>query len=129
VSQEVTDEEGMMGPKAPDQGVTQRGELLPELTARQVGQDVGIGGALHQRLEHGAPRGPEDVARHRRQLDARVLEHLLQPIGLAGVLVDQRFAVSREISELPNRLWRPEAAPHEPVLQQLRDPDAVLDAL
>jgi hypothetical protein len=51
----------------------------------------------------------------------------VQPIGLAGVLADQRGAITREVSEFSNRRWRHKAAPHEPVLHQLRDPDAVLD--
>ena len=80
----------MVGPKASGQRLPQRRQLLAQRAARQVGQDLGIAGAPREGVEHGAPGDPEDIAGHRRQLDARVLEHLLEPVGLAGVFADQR---------------------------------------
>jgi hypothetical protein len=53
-------------------------------------------------------------------------EHLLQTIGLARALLNQRLPIACQVPQLSNRHWRHEASPHEPMLQQLRDPDAVL---
>ena len=77
MGQHLTDQEGVMGPKASGQGLAQRRELPAQRATRQVGQDVGIAGALREGVEHGAPGDPEDITGHRRQLDARILEHLL----------------------------------------------------
>lgn len=89
--------------------------------------EAGVDGALDQGLQHRAARHPEDVRRHRRQLDTSVLQQLVRPIGGALSLLDQHFAVARQVPELPNRRRRHEAAPQQPVLPQLRDPDAVED--
>src|SRR2546426_9910541 len=113
LGQHLTDQEGVMGTKAPGQGLAQRRELATQCATRQIGQDVGIVGALREGVEHGAPGDPEDITGHRRQLDAGVFEHLLEPIGLAGVLADQRGAIAREITQFSDRRWRHKAAPQD----------------
>jgi hypothetical protein len=89
--------------------------------------EIGLRSASDQPLSAGpgfGERQPADVTGHRRQLDARIFEHLLEPIGLAGMLADQRGAVAREISELADRCWRQSfpARAHAPAVAQSRRP-------
>jgi len=72
------------------------------------------------------PGDAEHQAGDRGELDARIFQHLMQPIGFAGALLNDRLAIAREIPQLPNRRRRHEALADEPVLEQLRDPHAVL---
>jgi hypothetical protein len=76
--QHLTDQKGVMGPKASGQRLPQRRELSAQRAARQVGQDVGIAGALREGVEHGATGDPEDITGHRRQLDARAVASVEQ---------------------------------------------------
>jgi len=46
-------------------------------------------------------------------------------VGFPRPLLNQDLPIAGEISQLPNRRRGHEASPHEPMLQQLRDPDAV----
>src|SRR5262252_4894557 len=62
----------------------------------------------------------------RGELDARILEHLMEPVGLSGALLNERLAVAREIPKLPDRCRQHEARPDEAVLEQLGHPHAVL---
>src|SRR2546428_13372438 len=97
VGQHLTYQEGVMGTKAPGQGLAPRRELAAQCAARQIGQDVGIVGALGEGVEHGAPGDPADTTGHRRQLGAGAFEHPLEPLGLAGGLAAHRDATPREI--------------------------------
>ena len=45
----------------------------------------------------------------------------------AGAIVDQCLAIPREVPELADGHWWHEAAPQQPMLQQLGDPHAVMD--
>jgi hypothetical protein len=54
VGEHLSDEKGVMGAKAPGQGLPERRKLFAELAARQVGHDVGIGRALRQGGQHRA---------------------------------------------------------------------------
>ena len=86
---------------------------------------VRVGGALDQGIQHGPGGHPEDIGGDRCQLDPRILQQLVQAIGGPAPLLDQHLAMPRQVAKLPNRRRRHEAAPQQPVLQQLRDPDAV----
>ena len=83
-------------------------------------------GARNQRGEHVAPGLAQNVGGHRGQLDARVLEHLIQPLGLPAPLIDLGLAVAGQIPQLANRLGRHKRGPHQAVLEQLADPLRVL---
>ena len=61
------------------------------------------------------------------ELDAGVLEHLVQPVGLALTLADLRLAIARQIAQRADRLGRHEAGPQQPGLQQLAQPRGVRD--
>src|SRR5262249_7433426 len=58
--------------------------------------------------------------------DPRVLQELVQPVGLAGAVLNENLTVPREVREFAYRRRRHEAAPQQPVLQALRDPRTVL---
>ena len=67
-----------------------------------------IARAVHQRLKHRAAGDAEHVAGDRQQLDASVLEYLVQALRLAGPLLDLRLAVAGEIAQVADRLGRHE---------------------
>ena len=67
----------------------------------------------------------QDVARHGRELDPRILEDLVEPVGLTGAVLEEGLPVPGEVPELPDRRRRDEAPPQEPALQQLGDQSAV----
>ena len=50
----------------------------------------------------------------------------MQPVGGAGAVLTQGFAGARQVPQVADRRRGHEAAPHEPVLYQWRDPHAVL---
>src|SRR5271165_2788986 len=60
-------------------------------------------------------------------LDAGVLQHLGQPLALAGPLPDELLAVPRPLPQRRHLGRRDEAGPQQPVLMQLGDPLAVRD--
>jgi hypothetical protein len=100
---------------------------LRQQPARQIGEDHGIGRARHQRADHVATGLAHDVGRDRGQLDAGVLEHLVQPRGFAGAILNLSLAIPRQIPERPDRLGRHEACFEQPRFQQLTEPLRVLD--
>ena len=105
----------------------QLGELGAQAPLGQLGHGRGVAAAADEGGEHGPARHPQDVAGHRRQLDARVLEHLLQALGLAGALLDDHLAVASQVAQLADRAWWHEAGADQAVLDQLADPGRVAD--
>ena len=109
----------------------QRGPQLGELDAQaplgQLGHGGGVTAAPDEGSQHRPAGHPQDVAGHRRQLDARVFEHLLQALGLAGALLDDDLAVAGEVTQLADRAWWHEARADQAVLDQLADPGRVAD--
>jgi len=61
VAQDRADPQGVMGVKVPCQRLAQGGDLLAHLAPRELGQDLRIGGAGDERVEHVAARFAEDV--------------------------------------------------------------------
>ena len=123
VRQQLADEKRVVRSEASRQAAAQGRKLLAQFAPRQVGQHVRVGGALDQGIQHGPGGHPEDIGGDRCQLDPRILQQLVQAIGGPAPLLDQHLAMPRQIAKLPNRRRRHEAAPQQPVLQQLRDPD------
>jgi hypothetical protein len=82
----------------------QRGDLLAHLAAREVREHLPVGRAAHQRVEHVAARLAHDVRRDAVELDAGVLERLVQAVDLAGAFLDLRFGIAREVAQLADRL-------------------------
>jgi len=83
-------------------------------------------GSARSHDQHELAAGLDAIIGNRRQLDPGLLPPLLQPLGLTGVLLDEHLVVAGQVSQLPNRRRRHNNAPHESMLQQLRDPGGVL---
>src|SRR5215211_174244 len=109
------------------QGLLECWYLRAQPSAGKLGQNLGIGGAANERLEHRPPGNAEHAGSHRRELYPGLLEDLLQTLDLPGALFYLHLAVAREVPELPNLLWWYEARTHQPVLYKLADPLGVLD--
>jgi hypothetical protein len=75
-----------------------------------------------QRVDDRPPRLAQKRRSHRRQLDPRVLHHLLQPLDRPGPFLDQRAPIPRQIAQRTDIGRRHETRPHQPVLDQLGDP-------
>jgi hypothetical protein len=119
-------EERVVGAELPGQGLLQGRDLLPQLPPGQVGQDLGVAGPLHQRLQHGPPGDPEEIGGHRGEIHPRVLQDLVEALGLPDPLLDLGLAVAGEVAELPDGLGRDERGADQPVLHELGDPAGVL---
>ena len=115
-------QDGVGGPETALEGRTELGQLLAQQPFGQIGQHGRILGARDQRHEHGASRSSQDVRRHRGQLDARILEHLVEALRLAGPLFDNAASIAGQLSDLSDLRRRDEAGPHQAVLGQLADP-------
>ena len=68
------------------QRLAQRRDLLAQPALGQLGQHLGVGRPGDERVEHRAARDAEDVRRDAVELDAGVLQHLVQPVGLPRAL-------------------------------------------
>src|SRR5439155_14307818 len=121
LSDQLPDEECMVGPKPSPESLPQRWELLSQLPARQVSQEHGIGRALDETVKHRPARHAEDVRGDGGELDASVLQHLMQAVRGARTILDECLARTGEIAQFPDRRWRHKASPQQPVLQQLSD--------
>ena len=96
--------------------------LGSQAAARQVRQRRRIGLAGDQRLQDGPGGDAPHVGHHGGQLHVGVLEHHLQPVGDASALLDQMGAIAGQVAELALLGRRDEAAPQQPVPEQVRDP-------
>ena len=105
----------------------QRRDLGAQPALGQLGEHLGVGRAVDQRVEHRAARDAEDVGRDAVELDPGVLERLVQPVGLPGALLDLRLAIPGQVPQRPDRLGRHEARPQQPGLGQLAQPGRVGD--
>jgi hypothetical protein len=117
----------VLAAEAASERLAQGGKLLPQPALGELGEHVWIVRAGDQRLEHPPAGGTEHPAGDRGELDAGVLEHLVQPLHLADTVVDLRLAVASQIAQLADRARRHEARPHEPVFEQLADPLGIGD--
>jgi hypothetical protein len=82
--------------KLPRQRVAQGGEPRPQPTTSQIGQHGGVGGPPDERLQYGPIRDAEDVRGDGGQLEARVFQDLLEPVGFARPFLDQDLTVAGE---------------------------------
>lgn len=87
VRAELGHEEGVVGPEAPREGLLEGGPLRAEPAPREVGQRRGVGGPPDERRQPGAAGGPEDARGHRGELEAGVLEALVEAVDLAGAFL------------------------------------------
>src|SRR5207253_3794422 len=61
----------------------------------------------------------QHVGGHRVQFDAGVFQGLVDALFLGRVGLDEALAVAGEVPQLPDDRWRHEAAPQQPVFEQL----------
>jgi hypothetical protein len=103
------------------------GDLGSQPALGKIGQDLRVGGAGDERVEHRAPGRAEDVGGDAVELDAGVFQRLVQPVGLALALGDLRLALPRQGSQLALRLGRYEAAAQRAGFDELTQPLRVAD--
>jgi hypothetical protein len=113
------DDQRVLAVKAALERVAQSGDLLAQLPARELGQRDRVGRAGDERIEHVAAGLAHDVAGHAAELDPGVLEDLVQARGLALAVVDLRLAIAGQIAQRADRLWRHQARPEQPGLDEL----------
>jgi hypothetical protein len=121
------DQQSVVVAEAAAQRLTQLGELLAQLALGQLGQDLGVAFAGDQGAQHRPTRDAQHVGGDRAQLDAGVLQRLLDPLALGTVGLDQPLAVADKIPQLPDLRRGHEAAPQQPTLQQLSKPGRIAD--
>ena len=92
----------------------------------QSGQPLGIGLPGDERRENRPATDAQDVGDHACQLHVRVFQRLLQALRVPRDLADQLLAGPRQVAQLLNRGRRHEAAPNQPVRQQVGNPGRVL---
>jgi hypothetical protein len=121
------DQQPMMLAEAAPQGLAQLGKLGPQAAPGQLRQDLPVAFAGNQSAQHRPARDAQDVGGDRVQLDASVLQGLLDPLALGPVRLDEPLAVADKIPQLPDRRRGHEAAPQQPTLQQLTQPGGIAD--
>jgi len=80
------DEQGMVLAEATPQRLAQLRDLAPHPRLRQLCQHLWISLARHEGLQHGGSRHPQDVGGDRSQLDAGILQGLLDALALVGTV-------------------------------------------
>jgi len=61
VGEDLHDDQGVLLAETPLQRFAQRGQLLAQLTAGQLGEHLRVGGARNERVEHRPPRLAQQV--------------------------------------------------------------------
>jgi len=96
----------------------QRRPLGVELPAGQVGKDLWVPFAGDEGFDHRSGRHPQQVRRHRRQLDQGVLEQLLEALLVSGPLLDELGPQPGVVPQHPDLPGRNEArAEHAPLAE------------
>jgi hypothetical protein len=83
--------------------------------------------ALNERVEHRPPALAEDVGRDAVELDAGVLQRLVQPLRFTFALGDLRAPIPRQQPQIPDRLGRHEARAQQARLGQPAQPRRIAD--
>jgi hypothetical protein len=95
VGEDRADHDPVLGVEAALERLPERRQLLAQLALRELGEHGRVGRTSAERVEHRPPGGAENVGRDAVELDAGVLEDLVQPVGLALALADLRLRMSR----------------------------------
>jgi len=69
VGEKLVDEEGVVSADVAAQGVSHGRPLRAQFAGCEIPEDLGVGGAGHQRLEHGPPGGAEQARGDRGEFD------------------------------------------------------------
>ena len=103
-------QEGVVLTEPSGQRLGQFGDLAAQPPLGQLRQRGRVALPGDQRLEHGPAGDAADVGGHRRQLDPRVLQQLLQPLDLTGAFPRDGGPGPGQVPELTDRLgWHKRA--------------------
>ena len=91
--EDLGDDQRVLGVEAALERFLERGDLLAQLPAGQLGEHGRVGRAGNERVQHVAAGLAEDVGCDAVELDAGVLEDLVQAGGLALAVVDLRLSL------------------------------------
>ena len=127
VGEDRPDPDGVQSVEAALERLPERRQLGAQAALGELGQQLGIGRARDQCVEHRPARDAEDVGRDAVELDPGVLERLVEAIGLARALGDLRLAIAGEVALRADRLGRHEARLEQARLEQLAHPGGVGD--
>lgn len=112
----------------PGQRLDQVRDLGAHPAPGQLGERPRVALPGHQRVQHRPAGDSEQVAGPVllvRELDAGILQQLLDLLAVPGALGDQGRAQPGEVAQLPDRGGRHERSPQHPALGQLGQPHRV----
>jgi hypothetical protein len=112
-------------PELSGQRLLQRRDLAAQSSLGQLCQLGRVADPGQQRVQDRPPGLGQQGGGDTGELDAGVLEHLLQPLDDPGAFLDEHPAVAGQVPQLPDRCRRHEAGRDQPVLEQLGDPGRV----
>lgn len=119
--------EGVVLAEAALQGEAQLGEPRPGAGEGHLGQHVRVALAGDQGLDHVTRAIAEHIGDDRVELDAGVLQDLLDPLGLPGPLLGELFAISGQVTQAAHHRVGDEAAPQQTALEQRSKPLGIGD--
>jgi hypothetical protein len=125
VGEHALEQKGVVLTEPGGERLLQGGELRPQLAPGELGHRLGVGHAGDEGPHHVASRGAHHVGGDQGELDAGVLQGLVDPIHLRGPLLGEGFAVAGEVAQLADGLGRDEARLQEPSRQEERKPGRV----
>jgi hypothetical protein len=120
--QVVLQQDAMMRPDVPRQRRPQRGPIRAQPRVRQRHQAVRIGFARREGGEDRAATDAEQRAEHCGELHVRALQHLLDALAVGGHFPPELLAGPRQLAQGVDRRGRDEAAPHQPMGEQIGEP-------
>jgi len=109
------------------QGGAQRLRRRLDAAPHQGEQLVRVSLAVDQRVQDGAAGNTHDLGQHRAELEVGVLQRLLQPLHVAGLLAHRLLAGARACPQLLRRRPRHKARADQAVRQQVGQPQRVGD--
>jgi hypothetical protein len=118
---------GVVVGDATDQRLAQLRLLLPQESPREGGEFLGVAFPGDERLQHRPPGGAKHIRGDVAELDIGRLQDFLDPIDITGALLDQLPPVAGQLAQFAEGRWGHETRPEQAMLQQPRDPLAILD--
>ena len=109
----------------PSSAAANAGILVRSRPPGQLGQLLGVTLTRDQGPQHRPTRHTQQVGDNRIEFDPSIFEDLGDALPLAGVGLDQAFAVTGQIAQLADHSRWHEAAPQQAVLEQLSQPGRV----
>ena len=110
----------MKAPEPAGGRVVQLRDLGPHPALGHLREHRGVALTCDERADHLPARLGQLIRRHRRQFHAGAFEDLVEPLGLPGPFLDDRFAIPGEITQRPERFRRNETRPYQAMLKQRR---------